>query len=89
MLLPEGVAAGDVLEAFRAGGGAILEDAAIFDVYEGVGLEGAGLPSGARSVGFRLRFRARDRTLTDAEVERAFGRLLRKVKEKTGVEPRG
>ena len=89
MLLPEGVAAGDVLEAFRAGGGAILEDAAIFDVYEGEGLEGVGLPSGARSVGFRLRFRARDRTLTDAEVERAFGRLLRKVKEKTGVEPRG
>lgn len=84
MLVPDGVAAGDVLEAFRASGGAILEDAAIFDVYEGVGL-----PSGARSVGFRLRFRARDRTLTDAEVERAFGRLLRKVKEKTGVEPRG
>ena len=84
MLVPEGVAAGDVLEAFRAGGGATLEDAAIFDVYEG-----AGLPPGARSVGFRLRFRARDRTLTDAEVERTFGRLLRRVKEKTGVEPRG
>lgn len=84
MLLPQGVAAGKVLDAFRAGGVAVLEDVAIFDLYEG-----AGLPSGARSVGFRLRFRARDRTLTEAEVERAFGRLLRKVKEKTGVEPRG
>ncbi len=84
MLLPQGVAAGKVLDAFRAGGVAVLEDVAIFDLYEG-----AGLPSGARSVGFRLRFRARDRTLTEAEVERSFGRLLRKVKEKTGVEPRG
>lgn len=84
MLLPQGVAAGDVLDAFRAGGVAVLEDVAIFDLYED-----ASLPPGARSVGFRLRFRARDRTLTEAEVERAFGRLLRKVKEKTGVEPRG
>jgi phenylalanyl-tRNA synthetase beta chain len=35
-----------------------------FDVYSG-----SGVPEGMRSIAFRLRFRAADRTLTDAEVD--------------------
>ncbi len=82
-LLPAGAAAGDVLEAASAGGGRLLEEAEIFDLYEG-----GDLPPGARSVAIRLRFRARGRTLTDREVDGACRRVLRKVKEATGVEPR-
>ena len=82
-LLPVGARAGDVLRSVRAGGGTILEDVEAFDLYRG-----DDLPPGARSLAVRLRFRARGRTLTDGEVDRACRRLLRKVKEDTGVEPR-
>ena len=82
-LLPSGVAAGDVLGSARDGGGRLLEQVELFDLYEG-----DDLPAGTRSVALRLRFRARGRTLTDKEVDRACRRVLRKVKEATGVEPR-
>ena len=39
-------------------------------------------------VALRLRFRARGRTLTDKEVDKACRRVLRKVKEENGVEAR-
>ena len=82
-LAGEGVAAGEVLKAARAGGGRLLEEAELFDLYMG-----DDLPPGTRSVAIRLRFRARGRTLTDKEVDRAYRRVLRKVREATGVEPR-
>ncbi len=82
-LVPGGTAAGDVLDAARKAAGGLLESGDVFDVYEG-----DDLPAGTRSVALRLRFRARGRTLTDREVDRACGRVLRTVKEKTGVEPR-
>ncbi len=82
-LVPVGTAAGDVLDAARRAGGGLLETGDVFDVYEG-----DDLPAGTRSVALRLRFRARGRTLTDREVDRACRRVLRTVKEKTGVEPR-
>ena len=82
-LLPAGTGAGDVLDAARGGGGKLLEAADIFDLYEG-----EDLPPGARSVAIRLRFRARGRTVTDKEVDKACRRVLRKVKGATGVEPR-
>lgn len=82
-MAPPGTSAGRVLEAARAGGGRLVEQAEVFDVYEG-----DDLPPGARSVAVRLRFRARGRTLTDAEVDRAFERAVARAKEETGVEPR-
>ena len=83
MLVPCRTPVGAVLEAVRGAKAAVLEDAEVFDVYEGGDLQ-----AGTRSVAFRLRFRASDRTLTDAEVDRVLRRVLRKVKEETGVEPR-
>ena len=82
-LLPVGTAAGDVLRSARAGGGRLLEAAELFDLYEG-----GGLPPDTRSLAVRLRFRARGRTLTDKEVDKACRRVIRRVKEETGVEPR-
>ena len=82
-LLPVGTRAGDVLRSARAGGGHLLEEVETFDLYVG-----DDLPPGARSLAVRLRFRARGRTLTDREVDKACRRVLRKVKEDTGVEPR-
>ena len=60
------VSAGDVEAALRAGAGELLESVRLFDVYAG-----EQVPSGAKSLAFALRFRAPDRTLTEAEVQAA------------------
>ncbi|MCU1367052.1 MAG: pheT [Ilumatobacteraceae bacterium] len=49
-------------KAIRQAGGALLVDLALFDSYRG-----AGVPDGSRSLAYRLRLQAMDRTLTDAE----------------------
>ncbi|MGI8702775.1 MAG: phenylalanine--tRNA ligase subunit beta [Nocardioidaceae bacterium] len=57
------VPAAEVEAALRAGAGELLESARLFDVYVG---EQAG--PGRKSLAYGLRFRAPDRTLTDAEI---------------------
>ena len=64
--VPEEVPAASIETALRTAAGALLERIALFDTYRG-----AGLAEGARSLAFRLRFTADDRTLTDAEVAAA------------------
>ena len=61
--VPEAVPAADVEATLREAAGELLERLTLFDVYRG-----AGLPGGFRSLAFRLRFTAHDRTLTDTEV---------------------
>ena len=82
-LVPADTAVGRVLEAARTGAGKLLEAVEVFDLYEG-----DDLPPSMRSVALRLRFRARGRTLTDKEVDKACRRVLGKVKENAGVEAR-
>ena len=62
LVVNEQVAAGDVTDALWAGGGELLESVRLFDVYTGPQIR-----SGAKSLAYALRFRAPDRTLTDAE----------------------
>jgi phenylalanyl-tRNA synthetase beta chain len=52
-----------VIRAVRAGGGDLLDDVELFDVYSGdqVG-------EGRKSLAMTLRFRSPERTLTDEEV---------------------
>ena len=61
--VPDEVPAAEVEASLRAAAGDLLERLALFDVYRGTGL-----PAGTRSLAFRLRFTAPDRTLTDADV---------------------
>jgi phenylalanyl-tRNA synthetase beta chain len=63
VVVPDGVAAVELREAVLAGGGELLHQADVFDLYEG---EQVG--EGRKSLALRLEFRAPDRTLTDDEV---------------------
>lgn len=83
LLLPAGASAAEVDSTIRAAAGALLEDVFPFDLYEG-----KGIPEGTRSVAFRLRFRAPDRTLTDAEVDGAVGGVLGALEERHGIRRR-
>ncbi len=60
------VPAADLAEALSDGGGELLEEVRLFDVYTG---EQVGV--GRRSLAFTLRFRAPDRTLTSEEANAA------------------
>ncbi len=51
-----------------------VEAVEVFDVYQG-----AGLPPGRRSLAFALSFRSGERTLTDEEVNAAFGEIQRRI----------
>jgi phenylalanyl-tRNA synthetase beta chain len=75
--------AGDVTRAIRMAAGPLLESAEPFDVYAG-----KGVVEGMRSVAYRLRFRAPDRTLTDAEVDESIGRVLARLSADMGVTQR-
>jgi phenylalanyl-tRNA synthetase beta chain len=62
LVVDESVAASDVEAALRSGAGDLLESVRLFDVFTG-----AQVGEGRKSLAFALRFRAPDRTLTEAE----------------------
>ena len=66
LVVKSDVPADAVLAAVVAGAGDLLEDARLVDIYEG-----QGVAEGSRSLTFALRFRASDRTLTQAEATEA------------------
>ncbi|HYR08688.1 MAG TPA: phenylalanine--tRNA ligase subunit beta [Longimicrobium sp.] len=83
LIVPTTIRGTDVSATIREAAGALLEDVYPFDLYEG-----KGIPEGTRSLAFRLRFRAPERTLTDAEVDGAVGRVLAALEERHGVRRR-
>jgi phenylalanyl-tRNA synthetase beta chain len=62
LVVSQEVPAADVLAAVREGAGELLEEISLTDDYRG-----ANIPEGTKSLTFALRFRAMDRTLTQAE----------------------
>ncbi len=74
----------EVLELVRREGGEHFRSVDVFDVYRGTGV-----PEGMRSVAIRITFRADGRSLTDAEVELAVGRITRTLEEALDVRIRG
>jgi len=66
LVMSADIPAADVRETIVEGAGELLEDARLVDDYRG-----PGVPEGAKSLTFALRFRAPDRTLTAAEATQA------------------
>ena len=69
-----------VADALRTAGGELLESVHLFDVYRGTGID-----DGFRSLAYRLRFCADDRTLTDEEVGGLRARCIDAVAEEFGA----
>jgi len=81
-LVPQTVAAGTLLKSLFQAGGNLLADAVLFDIYRG-----KGVADDARSLAFRLRFQAPDRTLGETEIADARSRCIAAA-QKLGAELR-
>ena len=82
MVMPKEILAGQVEEVIEKKGGAYLESYALFDLYEG-----AQIKEGYKSVAYSIVFRAKNKTLEDAEVTEAMERILKEL-EGMGIELR-
>ena len=75
VVVDEKVAGGDLLACVRKGGGSLLVDASVFDIYRNKEALGAD----KKSVAINLVFRLNDRTLTEEEVNAKMNRILTKL----------
>lgn len=71
MLVPKGILAGDIEKMIRQRGSKLLESLRLFDIYEG-----SQVGEGLKSMAYSLTFRAKDRTLTDDEINSLMKKIL-------------
>lgn len=82
MVVPKEILVGQIEEVIEKKGGACLESYKLFDLYEG-----AQIKPGFKSVAYSITFRAKDRTLEEADVSAAMKKIL-KALEEMGIELR-
>ncbi len=77
---PVKVSVGEIERVSQKAAGKLLESVQLFDEYQG-----ESVPEGQRSLAFRLVYRAKDRTLTDQEIEPVHQQVREALLEKFGV----
>ena len=82
MVVPKEILVGQIEDVIEKKGGAYLESYALFDLYEG-----SQIKAGFKSVAYSIVFRAKDKTLEEADVTSAMNRIL-KALEEMGIELR-
>ena len=83
LVVSQEVPAAEVLAAVKQGAGELLEEISLTDDYRG-----ANIPEGTKSLTFALRFRAMDRTLTQAEATDARDAGVELARQKFSAEIR-
>lgn len=82
MVMPKSILVGEVEKVFDTKGGQYLENYELFDIYEG-----AQIKAGYKSVAYSITFRAKDKTLEEADITAAMNKIL-KALEDMGIELR-
>ncbi len=77
------IAAAEIEQEILRLGGKDLQEARLFDLYEGAPIE-----AGQRSLAYSLLFQSKQRTLTDSEIDAAFARIVAGVADKWGLKLR-
>jgi phenylalanyl-tRNA synthetase beta chain len=75
VVAPDALPIADIAAVLRSAAGELLDDLRWFDEFRG-----SQLPSGSRSVGFRLRLQDPDRQLTDGDADAVLVRVGEAVK---------
>lgn len=83
IIIPNGTVSSDLHALVESAAGQYLVDFKLFDIYSGKQIQ-----DGCKSVAFTLTFQAKDRTLTDAEVEAATKNVLDKLQEQYNLKLR-
>ncbi len=82
MVVPKEVLVGQIEAVLTQRGGKILESYSLFDIYEG-----SQIREGYKSIAYTITFRAKDRTLEDADITAAMKKILNGL-ERLGIELR-
>ena len=80
MVMPKEILVGQIEDVIESKGGEYLESYSLFDIYEG-----AQIKTGFKSVAYSIVFRAKEKTLEDADVSAAMDRILKSL-ECIGIE---
>jgi phenylalanyl-tRNA synthetase beta chain len=83
LVVDRDIPAARVIAAIRESAPPLLESVEVFDVYEG-----GSIAPGRKSMALACRYRGKDRTLTDEEVNRTHGELIEGVRRELGAELR-
>jgi phenylalanyl-tRNA synthetase beta chain len=84
IVVPQETTADAVRAELVQGGGALLSDIELFDVYTG-----DTIPAGTKSLAFALSYQAPDRTLGEKEIEKAHDAVERRVRHVLKAKIRG
>lgn len=77
------VLADSLREEIVASGGELVEEVALFDIYEG-----KQVPPNKKSLAFSIEYRSAEKTLTDEEVDVVHNRIVSRVRQKFSAELR-
>ncbi len=84
LIVDNSLPAAYVMERIRSYSSELMEDVTIFDSYRG-----KNIPEGKKSLAFAVRYRSKQRTLTDSEIEEVHKKLVAYLAEKTAGVVRG
>ncbi len=74
MLVPEGIAAGDILTAVKNSGNTLLDSIELFDIYRGKSVE-----AGHKSVALAITYRSEKETLDDSKVDKMHQKIIKLI----------
>lgn len=83
ILIDDAVPVGEIIDTIRNAAGALCEEVVLFDIYKG-----AQIAADKKSVAFSLTFRAKDRTLNDAEVQSVMEVIMQTLTNAFGAQLR-
>ncbi|KRR23556.1 phenylalanine--tRNA ligase subunit beta [Bradyrhizobium retamae] len=83
-IVDRAVKAGDIVRAAQGADRKLITDVAVFDVYEGKGIDPA-----KKSIAIAVTIQPREKTLTDQEIDAVAAKIVAEVTKKTGGTLRG
>ena len=83
IIVPEKLTHAEILRVIKETSEPLLETVQLFDLFEGS--EGTTPPPSGKSLAYRLTYRAKNRTLTNEEVNAAHAKIREQLKRELGV----
>jgi phenylalanyl-tRNA synthetase beta chain len=80
LIVEEKIPAGELLQSLWEANSGLIAEINIFDLYRG-----RPIPSGAKSLAFRIKYQREDRTLTDAEVNEFHQKMVDRLANRYGA----